>query len=189
MAVPMRQLCCAAVRQCWSRSLYLSAAAQAGSQWRTWFGSQWIGIWSFDGSPRLVICSSESDGNKEFNYDQCRQTPQGGARSRCCELHPACVYIMADIPSTLYSHYGRPAPPLKGQERRKGEREKFAVRVTPSCLSVHLSRRVVSLSSEVDRGMERWRERKEEEKAREEKKIRTATHNLTIHYDGSRASL
>ncbi|KAI1888630.1 hypothetical protein AGOR_G00187130 [Albula goreensis] len=112
MAVPMRQLCCAAVRQCWSRSLYLSAAAQAGSQWRV----------------------------------------QHGLARSGSEYGP-----LTDLPDWSFAD-GRPAPPLKGQERRKGEREKFA-------------RRVVSLSSEVDRGMERWRERKEDEKAREEKKM------------------
>ncbi|KAJ8261592.1 hypothetical protein GJAV_G00156070 [Gymnothorax javanicus] len=62
---------------------------------------------------------------------------------------------LTDLPDWSFAD-GRPAPPLKGQERRKREREEFA-------------RRVVLLSSEVDRGMQRWREAKEEQKAKEEK--------------------
>ncbi|KAJ8344686.1 hypothetical protein SKAU_G00288790 [Synaphobranchus kaupii] len=63
---------------------------------------------------------------------------------------------LTDLPDWSFAD-GRQAPPLKGQERRKREREEFA-------------RRVVLLSSEVDRGMQRWREGKEEEKATEERK-------------------
>ncbi|KAJ8372751.1 hypothetical protein AAFF_G00277590 [Aldrovandia affinis] len=63
---------------------------------------------------------------------------------------------LTDLPDWSFAD-GRPAPPLKGQERRKRDREEFA-------------RRVVLLSSEVDRGMQRWRERKEEGKAKDEKK-------------------
>ncbi|XP_028851672.1 large ribosomal subunit protein mL52 isoform X2 [Denticeps clupeoides] len=46
---------------------------------------------------------------------------------------------------------------MKGQIRRRKEREEFA-------------RRVVSLSSEIDNGMQRWRDGKEEEKRLEERK-------------------
>ncbi|KAG7462159.1 hypothetical protein MATL_G00199450 [Megalops atlanticus] len=63
---------------------------------------------------------------------------------------------LTDLPDWSFAD-GRPAPLMKGQERRNKEREEFA-------------RRVVALSKEVDRGMQRWRERKEEEKAMEEKK-------------------
>ncbi|XP_061109060.1 39S ribosomal protein L52, mitochondrial [Conger conger] len=64
--------------------------------------------------------------------------------------------LMTDLPDWSYAD-GRPAPPLKGQERRKKEREEFA-------------RRVVLLSSEVDGGMQRWREGKDEAKATEERR-------------------
>lgn len=63
---------------------------------------------------------------------------------------------LTDLPDWTFAD-GRPGPPLKGQERRKREREEFA-------------RRVVLLSSEVDGGMQRWREGKEEERAAEERK-------------------
>ncbi|XP_056156186.1 39S ribosomal protein L52, mitochondrial [Lampris incognitus] len=50
---------------------------------------------------------------------------------------------------------GRPAPPLKGQLRRKQERETLA-------------RRIVMLNTEVDKGMEAWTERKEQARRMEE---------------------
>lgn len=86
---------------------------------------------------------------------------------------------------------GRPAPPLKGQLRRRQEREVLAVSVThlsipqesPSqsvvfckltythSLSLSLpQRRIVMLDSEVDRGIEAWREREDEAKRLEEHK-------------------
>ncbi|KAK6291969.1 hypothetical protein J4Q44_G00377540 [Coregonus suidteri] len=55
---------------------------------------------------------------------------------------------MTDLPDWSFAD-GRPAPPLKGQLRRKQERETLA-------------RRVVNLSSEVDKGMEAWREKQKE---------------------------
>ncbi|XP_071233962.1 uncharacterized protein [Salvelinus alpinus] len=51
---------------------------------------------------------------------------------------------------------GRPAPPLKGQLRRKQERGTLA-------------RRVVNLSLEVDKGMEVWREKQEEAERMQER--------------------
>nr|XP_046174260.1 39S ribosomal protein L52, mitochondrial isoform X1 [Oncorhynchus gorbuscha] len=61
---------------------------------------------------------------------------------------------MTDLPDWSFAD-GRPAPPLKGQLRRKQERETLA-------------RRVVNLSSEVDKGMEVWREKQEEAKRMQE---------------------
>ncbi|XP_028851664.1 large ribosomal subunit protein mL52 isoform X1 [Denticeps clupeoides] len=63
---------------------------------------------------------------------------------------------LTDLPDWSYAD-GRPSPPMKGQIRRRKEREEFA-------------RRVVSLSSEIDNGMQRWRDGKEEEKRLEERK-------------------
>ncbi|CAJ1086032.1 S ribosomal protein L52%2C mitochondrial [Xyrichtys novacula] len=61
---------------------------------------------------------------------------------------------LTDLPDWSYAD-GRPAPPLKGQIRRKQEREAIA-------------RRIVMLNSEVDKGMEMWRERQEEARRTEE---------------------
>ncbi|TNN71977.1 39S ribosomal protein L52, mitochondrial [Liparis tanakae] len=63
---------------------------------------------------------------------------------------------LTDLPDWSFAD-GRPAPLLKGQLRRKQEREV-------------LSRRIVMLSSEVDRGMEVWSEKREEAKRLEEHK-------------------
>lgn len=82
---------------------------------------------------------------------------------------------------------GRPAPPLKGQLRRKQEREVLAVSITTrlSCsfcvcfkATSFLSflcrsssqRRIVMLSSEVDRGIEAWSEKQENARRLEEHK-------------------
>ncbi|XP_066538157.1 39S ribosomal protein L52, mitochondrial [Hoplias malabaricus] len=61
---------------------------------------------------------------------------------------------LTDLPDWSFAD-GRPAPPLKGQVRRKKEREEFA-------------RRAVYLNAEVDQGMERWRAKKEEEERAKE---------------------
>ncbi|XP_052010356.1 39S ribosomal protein L52, mitochondrial-like [Xyrauchen texanus] len=61
---------------------------------------------------------------------------------------------LTDLPDWSFAD-GRPAPPLKGQIRRQKQREEFA-------------RRAVYLNAEVDKGMERWQEKKEEESLKEE---------------------
>uniref|UniRef100_A0AAY5K8X2 Large ribosomal subunit protein mL52 n=1 Tax=Esox lucius TaxID=8010 RepID=A0AAY5K8X2_ESOLU len=61
---------------------------------------------------------------------------------------------LTDLPDWSFAD-GRLAPPLKGQLRRKQEREALA-------------RRVVALSSEVDKGMEAWRGKQDEAKRMEE---------------------
>ncbi|XP_041635757.1 39S ribosomal protein L52, mitochondrial [Cheilinus undulatus] len=63
---------------------------------------------------------------------------------------------LTDLPDWSYAD-GRPAPPMKGQMRRKQETEVLA-------------RRIVMLSSEMDRGIEAWKERQEEAKRAEEHK-------------------
>ncbi|XP_076580411.1 large ribosomal subunit protein mL52 [Chaetodon auriga] len=63
---------------------------------------------------------------------------------------------LTDLPDWSYAD-GRPAPPMKGQLRRKQERE-------------DLARRIVMLSSEMDRGIEAWREKQEQAKRKEEHK-------------------
>ncbi|XP_014998764.2 large ribosomal subunit protein mL52 isoform X1 [Macaca fascicularis] len=52
---------------------------------------------------------------------------------------------------------GRPAPPMKGQLRRKAEREKFA-------------RRVVLLSQEMDTGLQAWQLRQQKLQEEQRKK-------------------
>ncbi|XP_072314875.1 large ribosomal subunit protein mL52 [Eucyclogobius newberryi] len=61
---------------------------------------------------------------------------------------------LTDLPDWSFAD-GRPAPPLKGHLRRRQERE-------------NLARRIVMLSSEVDRGIEVWEQRQEEAKRLEE---------------------
>uniref|UniRef100_A0A672YWG0 Large ribosomal subunit protein mL52 n=2 Tax=Sphaeramia orbicularis TaxID=375764 RepID=A0A672YWG0_9TELE len=63
---------------------------------------------------------------------------------------------LTDLPDWSFAD-GRPAPPLKGQLRRKREQEALA-------------RRIVMLSSEVDRGIETWKEKQEEARRKEEHK-------------------
>ncbi|XP_074555244.1 large ribosomal subunit protein mL52 [Halichoeres trimaculatus] len=63
---------------------------------------------------------------------------------------------LTDLPDWSFAD-GRPAPPLKGQIRRKQEREVIA-------------RRIVMLNSEVDRGIEAWEEKQEEARRAEEHK-------------------
>lgn len=61
---------------------------------------------------------------------------------------------LTDLPDWSFAD-GRPAPPLKGHLKRRQERENVA-------------RRIVMLSSEVDRGVEAWAQKKEEAKRKEE---------------------
>ncbi|XP_004079883.1 39S ribosomal protein L52, mitochondrial [Oryzias latipes] len=63
---------------------------------------------------------------------------------------------LTDLPDWSFAD-GRPAPPMKGQLRRKQEREVLA-------------RRIVMLSTEMDRGIEAWKEKQEEAKRMEEHK-------------------
>ncbi|KAM8881406.1 large ribosomal subunit protein mL52 [Synchiropus picturatus] len=61
---------------------------------------------------------------------------------------------LTDLPDWSFAD-GRPAPPMKGMLRRRQEREA-------------LSRRIVMLNSEVDRGIESWQTREEKAKRMEE---------------------
>nr|XP_020480274.1 39S ribosomal protein L52, mitochondrial isoform X2 [Monopterus albus] len=63
---------------------------------------------------------------------------------------------LTDLPDWSFAD-GRPAPPLKGQLRRKQEREVLA-------------KRIVMLNSEMDRGIEMWKGRVEEAERMEEHK-------------------
>ncbi|XP_019714068.1 large ribosomal subunit protein mL52 [Hippocampus comes] len=61
---------------------------------------------------------------------------------------------LTDLPDWSFAD-GRPAPPMKGFLRRRREREELA-------------RRIVMLDSEIDRGIESWRQRQEEARRIEE---------------------
>lgn len=61
---------------------------------------------------------------------------------------------LTDLPDWSFAD-GRPAPPMKGHQKRREERE-------------NLARRIVMLSSEVDRGIEVWTQKQEEAKRAEE---------------------
>uniref|UniRef100_A0A8D3BUW9 Large ribosomal subunit protein mL52 n=1 Tax=Scophthalmus maximus TaxID=52904 RepID=A0A8D3BUW9_SCOMX len=63
---------------------------------------------------------------------------------------------LTDLPDWSFAD-GRAAPPMKGQLRRKQEREVIA-------------RRIVMLNAEMDRGMDRWKEKQDEAKRLEEHK-------------------
>nr|XP_055055518.1 39S ribosomal protein L52, mitochondrial [Misgurnus anguillicaudatus] len=62
---------------------------------------------------------------------------------------------LTDLPDWSYAD-GRPAPALKGQIRRQKQREEFA-------------RRAVYLNAELDKGMEQWQKRKNEQSEKEER--------------------
>ncbi|XP_071316064.1 large ribosomal subunit protein mL52 [Trachinotus anak] len=63
---------------------------------------------------------------------------------------------LTDLPDWSYAD-GRQAPPMKGHLRRRQEREVLA-------------RRIVMLNTEVDRGIEMWKERQDKAKRTEEHK-------------------
>ncbi|XP_058522180.1 large ribosomal subunit protein mL52 [Ochotona princeps] len=70
--------------------------------------------------------------------------------------NPSGYGPLTELPDWSFAD-GRPAPPMKGQLRRKAEREKFA-------------RRVVLLSQEMDAGIQAWQLR--QQKLEEERKQR-----------------
>ncbi|XP_054916120.1 39S ribosomal protein L52, mitochondrial [Poeciliopsis prolifica] len=61
---------------------------------------------------------------------------------------------LTDLPDWSFED-GRPAPPLKGQMRRRQEKETLA-------------RRIVMLNSEVDHGVDAWNKKQEEARQTEE---------------------
>ncbi|XP_005560865.3 large ribosomal subunit protein mL52 isoform X3 [Macaca fascicularis] len=70
--------------------------------------------------------------------------------------NPSGYGPLTDLPDWSYAD-GRPAPPMKGQLRRKAEREKFA-------------RRVVLLSQEMDTGLQAWQLRQQKLQEEQRKK-------------------
>ncbi|XP_014407150.2 39S ribosomal protein L52, mitochondrial isoform X2 [Camelus ferus] len=74
--------------------------------------------------------------------------------------NPSGYGTLTELPDWSYAD-GRPAPPMKGQLRRKAQREKFA-------------RRVVLLSQEMDAGLQAWQRRQQEKLQEEERKQKNA---------------
>ncbi|XP_017520652.2 large ribosomal subunit protein mL52 isoform X2 [Manis javanica] len=74
--------------------------------------------------------------------------------------NPSGYGPLSELPDWSYAD-GRPAPPMKGQLRRKVQREKFA-------------RRVVLLSQEMDAGLQAWQLRQQEKFQEEERKQNNA---------------
>ncbi|TKC39494.1 39S ribosomal protein L52, mitochondrial isoform X1 [Monodon monoceros] len=74
--------------------------------------------------------------------------------------NPSDYGPLTELPDWSYAD-GRPAPPMKGQLRRKAQREKFA-------------RRVVLLSQEMDAGLQAWQLRQQEKLQEEERKKQNA---------------
>ncbi|XP_053450268.1 39S ribosomal protein L52, mitochondrial isoform X1 [Nycticebus coucang] len=74
--------------------------------------------------------------------------------------NPSGYGPLTELPDWSYAD-GRPAPPMKGQLRRKAQREQFA-------------RRVVLLSQEMDAGLQTWQFRQQEKLQEEERKQKNA---------------
>uniref|UniRef100_A0A8C2PNQ1 Large ribosomal subunit protein mL52 n=2 Tax=Bovidae TaxID=9895 RepID=A0A8C2PNQ1_CAPHI len=74
--------------------------------------------------------------------------------------NPSGYGPLTELPDWSYAD-GRPAPPMKGQLRRKAQREKFA-------------RRVVLLSQEMDAGLQAWQLRQQEKLQEEKRKQQNA---------------
>ncbi|KAM4709659.1 large ribosomal subunit protein mL52 isoform 2-T2 [Discoglossus pictus] len=106
----------------------------------------------------LVLCLSNRNLNSSATLcaGQDWRIRHGFARSGS-EYGP-----MVDLPDWSFAD-GRPAPPWKGQIRRKQEREELA-------------RRVVLLSTEMDQGLKNWHEKqqqlKEEQLQKEKSRLK-----------------
>ncbi|ELW69241.1 39S ribosomal protein L52, mitochondrial [Tupaia chinensis] len=91
---------------------------------------------------------------------------KGGEKKKGCSAinkvvtREYTINIHKRIHGVGFKKHGRPAPPMKGQLRRKAQREKFA-------------RRVVLLSQEMDAGLQAWQLR-QQEKLQEERKQKNA---------------
>ncbi|CAL8377194.1 unnamed protein product [Gadus morhua 'NCC'] len=96
----------------------------------------------------VLRCCRRSFGTTSTNQAGKKWRTEHGLAPSGTEYGP-----LTDLPDWSYAD-GRPAPLLKGQLRRKQEREALA-------------RRVVMLSGEVDKGMEAWQQKKEDAKRME----------------------
>ncbi|KAM5340609.1 large ribosomal subunit protein mL52 isoform 1-T1 [Glossophaga mutica] len=93
----------------------------------------------------------------------CNAAARAGSQWRLQQglaANPSGYGPLTELPDWSYAD-GRPAPPMKGQLRRKAQREKFA-------------RRVVLLSQEMDAGLQAWQLRQQEKLQEEERKQKNA---------------
>ncbi|XP_072232409.1 large ribosomal subunit protein mL52 [Leuresthes tenuis] len=107
-------------------------------------------------SVRTLCCSVLRHSSRQFSTT-CSVQAGGQWRKEHGLARSGTEYgPMTDLPDWSFAD-GRPAPPLKGQLRRRQTREVLA-------------RRIVLLSSEMDRGIEALKEKQEEAKRMEEHK-------------------
>ncbi|XP_008838129.1 39S ribosomal protein L52, mitochondrial isoform X2 [Nannospalax galili] len=94
---------------------------------------------------------------------QCSAAARAGSQWRLKQglpANPSGYGPLTELPDWSFAD-GRPAPPMKGQLRRKAEREKLA-------------RRVVLLTQEMDAGLQAWTLRQQEKLQEEERKRENA---------------
>ncbi|XP_061566002.1 39S ribosomal protein L52, mitochondrial [Cololabis saira] len=105
---------------------------------------------------RTLCCSVLRQSSKQFSTTCGVQAGQKWRKEHGLSRTGSEYGPLTDLPDWSFAD-GRPAPPLKGHLRRRQEREALA-------------RRIVMLSSEVDKGIETWKEKQEEAKRLEEHK-------------------
>ncbi|XP_071374412.1 large ribosomal subunit protein mL52 [Centroberyx affinis] len=105
---------------------------------------------------RTLCCSVLRQSSRTFSTTCGAQAGQKWRKEHGLSRSGSEYGPLTDLPDWSFAD-GTPAPPLKGQIRRKQEREVLA-------------RRIMMLNSEVDKGMEVWREKQEEARRVEEHK-------------------
>ncbi|XP_060636032.2 large ribosomal subunit protein mL52 isoform X2 [Anolis sagrei] len=115
---------------------------------------------------RMAVCMTQRIGShlakiaSATRSIHCSAVDQAGGEWRVRQgfpVNPSEFGPLTDLPDWSFAD-GRPAPPMKGYLRR---REKNA----------ELARRVVEISAEIDRGMEKWEaKQREAEQAAQEKR-------------------
>ncbi|XP_074480034.1 large ribosomal subunit protein mL52 [Sebastes fasciatus] len=105
---------------------------------------------------RTLCCSVLRHSSRQFSTTCGAQAGQKWRKEHGLARSGTEYGPLTDLPDWSFAD-GRPAPLMKGQLRRKQERE-------------DLARRIVMLNSEVDSGMEAWSEKQEAAKRTEEHK-------------------
>ncbi|KAM4564207.1 large ribosomal subunit protein mL52 [Fundulus diaphanus] len=105
---------------------------------------------------RTLCCSALRLSSRHFSSTRGLQAGQKWRTEHGLSRSGTEYGPLTDLPDWSFED-GRPAPPLKGQLRRRQEKEALA-------------RRIVMLNSEVDRGIEVWEEKQQEAKRLEEHK-------------------
>ncbi|XP_069375231.1 large ribosomal subunit protein mL52 [Paralichthys olivaceus] len=105
---------------------------------------------------RTLCCSVLRNSTRSFSTTRGAQAGEKWRKEHGLARSGTEYGPLTDLPDWSFAD-GRPAPLLKGQQRRKQEREVLA-------------RRIVMLNNEVDKGIERLKEKQEEAKRLEEHK-------------------